>query len=123
MKTPQEQAAKDLADVCRLQQGQLEELAIATEDSIGKQGAQVRVKIGSEWAKRLDRDDDAATDLGADEQRLETPQDGVVGHTRQLAEQGVIPRCEYAHSSMNLGRYEIRHRSYCTWSRYKLLRG
>ena len=48
MKTPEERAAKDLADGCRLQQGQLEELAIATEDSIGNQGVQVRVKIGSE---------------------------------------------------------------------------
>jgi hypothetical protein len=48
VKAAEQEAAKDLAYGCRVERGQLEELPIATEDSIGNQGVQMWVKIGSE---------------------------------------------------------------------------
>src|SRR3989442_5073100 len=48
------------------------------------------MKIGSERAERLDRDDAAGADVGAAKQRLATPQDGVVGRARQQAEQAAF---------------------------------
>jgi len=65
VKAAEQEAAKDLAYGCRVERGQLKELPIATEDSIGNQGVQVRMKIGFERAERLDRDDAAGADVGA----------------------------------------------------------
>jgi hypothetical protein len=90
VKAAEQEAAKDFAYGCRVDRGQLEELSCPSKDSIGNKHVQVRMKICSERAEALDRNDAPGADVLAAEQGLEALADGVIGRAGKESQEAAL---------------------------------